>query len=337
MISFVWSSAYPVLAGTGGSENYTIGQIRELKKRGIPSRIITIGFGKEDGRENFPDLDFFDINNKSFLSQTDDTLIFVSEPIAVTTKKQSYVILHIPPHKNKSIDEYRYDIGSKIPIVTSHYAASVWSKVLGIPPGDIPVVYPFASSEFSKINTSTKESETKNILFAGRLTPDKGIYTFMWVMHSEKINRIKCNFLVTDAGSHTPEGRILQKLVESHPNIKVIPSRKNNKDMASLLESVDILVMPTSHNWWREMFGMLSVEGQHAGTRVVASKSGGLPETDCGGVIFVEPDNARALEDGLLEAINLGRLSDSERDIARKKFTIEQSVDKLLNVINYRH
>ena len=103
--------------------------------------------------------------------------------------------------------------------------------------------------------------------------------------------------------------------------------------MAELLASTDIVVMPSSTTWWDEMFGILSIEAQHAGCRVVASNGGGLPETDCGGLILIEPENPRALEQGILDAAEIGRLSDEQRKAASQRFTVEESVNKLLHVI----
>ncbi|QQS18842.1 hypothetical protein IPL68_02160 [Candidatus Saccharibacteria bacterium] len=53
MISFVWPLGEPMLAGTGGSETYTAGHIRELLRRGIAAQVVTIGHGTRDGRKDF--------------------------------------------------------------------------------------------------------------------------------------------------------------------------------------------------------------------------------------------------------------------------------------------
>src|SRR3982750_1342834 len=104
MISFVWSAKNPFLVGRGGSENYTAGQIRELMRRGIPARIITIGFGEDDGRDDFPDITFTALKSKEELAQLDDTLVFVTYPLNVKTKKPSYVILHCAPTTRGEVD-----------------------------------------------------------------------------------------------------------------------------------------------------------------------------------------------------------------------------------------
>jgi D-inositol-3-phosphate glycosyltransferase len=95
----------------------------------------------------------------------------------------------------------------------------------------------------------------------------------------------------------------------------------------------DVVVMPSTNTYWQELFGIVSVEAQHAGCRVVASKSGGLPETNVGGQILVAPDDALSLAKGMAKAIQLGPLTKAERAAAASQFTVEQSVDALLKAI----
>jgi D-inositol-3-phosphate glycosyltransferase len=94
----------------------------------------------------------------------------------------------------------------------------------------------------------------------------------------------------------------------------------------------DIVVIPSNSQYWHETFGIVSVEAQHAGGRVVASDDGGLPETDCGGVVLVQPDNAEALAWGILAAAGSGPVSPAARHDAGARFTVGQSVDSLLRI-----
>jgi glycosyltransferase involved in cell wall biosynthesis len=103
--------------------------------------------------------------------------------------------------------------------------------------------------------------------------------------------------------------------------------------MAALMARHDIVVMPSNSQYWHETFGIVSIEAQHSGCRVVASDDGGLPETDCGGVVLVSPDNAEALAWGIREAIDSGPLSPAARHDAGVRFTVGQSVDALLEVL----
>jgi glycosyltransferase involved in cell wall biosynthesis len=103
--------------------------------------------------------------------------------------------------------------------------------------------------------------------------------------------------------------------------------------MANLMARHDIVVMPSNSQYWHETFGIVSIEAQHSGCRVVASDDGGLPETDCGGMVLVSPDNAEALAWGIREAADTGPLSLATRQDAGVQFTVGQSVDTLLDVL----
>ncbi len=112
----------------------------------------------------------------------------------------------------------------------------------------------------------------------------------------------------------------------------MVGSRKTPAAMAALMARHDIVVIPSNSQYWHETFGIVSIEAQHAGCRVVASDDGGLPETDCGGVVLVKPDNAEALAWGIIKAADSGPVSPAARHDAGARFTVAQSVDSLLNV-----
>jgi glycosyltransferase involved in cell wall biosynthesis len=112
-----------------------------------------------------------------------------------------------------------------------------------------------------------------------------------------------------------------------------MPARKTPAAMAELMAAHDIIVMPSNSQYWHETFGIVSIEAQHSGCRVVASDDGGLPETDCGGIILVKPDDPEALAQGIQTAIAKGSSSIDLRRKAANLFTVEQSVDNLLQVL----
>jgi len=332
MISFVWSAKQPFLAGRGGSENYTAGHVRELMRRGIPTRILTLGFGENDGREDWPDIQFKALQSKEELSELDDTLVFVTYPLDVPTKKQSFAILHCPqqrldpPLKIEALND-------KYVITPSRFAAKLWGKTLRVRPSKLPTAYPFAEDCFSKVERPVRTDGKTKILFAGRLLPDKGIYTLLAALHMDSLKDLDYDITVTDAAGDTEDGQIILGLLKSHPKINVIPARKSPEQMAELMAAHDIVVVPSTNSFWQEIFGIVSVEGQHAGCRVVASNGAGLPETDCGGLVLVKPDDPSALASGLAKAAMLGPLTQAERLYAGTQFTLKTSVDSLLEII----
>jgi len=334
LISFVWPPGTKLPAGTGGSENYTVGQVRELIRRGIPAQVVTVGLGAKDGRNEFVDIPFLSLKTTAQISHLDGVVVFVNEATEVATKEPAFVIMHIPPpgeDKHKSIETM---IRGRTLIATSRYAAKLWSDYTGRNLDDVHIAYPFAESCFStqvRLPNSTKQIR---ILFAGRLSAQKGIYTFMEMLHMSSIrSNVNLVFSITTAGSDKPEGKIIKALVDAHPNLTVIPARKTPAAMAELMAVHDMVVMPSNSQYWHETFGIVSVEAQHSGMRVVASDDGGLPETNCGGVLLVNPNDPDALADGINATIAMGPLSKRVRKHAANLFTVEQSVDNLLLVL----
>jgi glycosyltransferase involved in cell wall biosynthesis len=104
--------------------------------------------------------------------------------------------------------------------------------------------------------------------------------------------------------------------------------------MSALMGEHDIVVMPSTSQYWHETFGIVSIEAQHSGCRVVASDDGGLPETDCGALLLVTPDDAEALAWGIRAAVELGPVAPAVRRSAGARFTVAESVDELLRVLS---
>lgn len=338
MVTFVWYSKFPFLAGAGGTEVFTAGIIRELQKRGIPVQIATIGFGLQDGRTDFPDIPFLALDSADAVADLPGTVIFALDPPPSPRPYPAYFILHCPVWLyEEQGDEYRKALEGRRPIANSKFAAREWERFLGLPTHTIPVVYPFAPRIFSEIVIPPKKTGKIRVLFPNRLNVDKGIYTFMAALHFPALaNDPRFEFTVTGAASHTPQGSIIRRLVEAHPKLTLVPPVKTAEDMAALMAQYDIIIVPSSADYWRETFGMTSVEAQKVGCRVVATSDSGLAETDCGGLTLIKPDSAVALAEGLLKTAKLGRLSKVKRRAAAKKFTVEQSVDQLLTAIDYK-
>jgi glycosyltransferase involved in cell wall biosynthesis len=335
LISFIWSPGNPLPAGTGGSENYTVGQVRELTRRGMAAQVVTVGLGARDGRDGFPGIPFLSVPTLAEVGKLDTTVIFVNEPHTVPTRYPAFLILHNPP----PIRELQRAFASegtreRTLIVTSRYAASLWSKYLDVDVSTISVVYPFAEPSFAAQPRLGREADQTRVLFAGRLSPEKGIYTLLETLHIDIIEQDPAiTFTATTAGADKPQGKIIERLLGAHPRISVVANCKTPATMAALMARHDVVVMPSNSQYWHETFGIVSIEAQHSGCRVVASRDGGLPETDCGGIVLVRPDNAEALAWGIREAADRGPLTAASRRDAAARFTVEQSVDELLDVL----
>lgn len=330
MISFIWPPGAAMLAGTGGSETYTAGQVRELLRRGIDAQVVTIGHGVKDGRKDFADIPFLALKNASDITQLPGTVVFVNRAYDVPTKNKAAIILHYIPPKAVERAQRQAEIKGKTIIATSIYSGQQWALFLDIPYSRLRIVLPFADPIFGNAPRS-KPAKKIRILYAGRLHPEKGIYTILEMMHENIMRKNGHQVSIVTAGQHVEEGKTIAQMLRDYPYARLIPARKSVADMATLLAHSDILLMPSV---FAEPFGMLSIEAQHAGCRVVASNIGGLPETNCGLLTLVEPRNPHALIRGVEQAVALGSATKKERDESKSNFMLDESVDSLLSTLH---
>jgi D-inositol-3-phosphate glycosyltransferase len=330
MISFVWPPGASMLAGTGGSETYTAGHIRELRRRGIDAQVVTVGHGTNDGRKDFADIPFLALEDASGISKLAGTVVFVNRAYDVPTLNKAAIILHYITPGSDQRKQRQADIKDKIVIATSIYNGQHWAVFLNIPYSRIHIVLPFADPIFGNVKHAKSSGKTR-ILYAGRLHPEKGIYTLLEALHERVMRKNGHRVSIVMAGQHVEEGKSIARMLEGYPYARLISPRKQVADMAALLAHSDILLMPSV---FAEPFGMLSVEAQHTGCRVVASNIGGLPETNCGLLTVVEPRNPRALIAGIEKAVALGAATKRERDRARNSFMLDESVDALLKALH---
>ncbi len=336
MISFVWEAGLPLPAGTGGSENYTIGHVRELNRRGVAAQVVTIGLGTADGRDEFTDIPFHAVKAVADVSELDGTVVFVTQFPDVRTREPAYQILHVPPPLRAALrPAAKAQTSNRALIATSRFAAGLWSEFLDVDIATIDVVYPFAEPCFGDEARLPGDPGQVRVLYAGRLSPEKGIYTLLAMLHSDLITADRrITVTATTAGEDKPQGVIIRRLLDAHPGVEVVSSRKTPAAMAALMATHDIVVIPSNSQYWHETFGIVSIEAQHAGCRVVASDDGGLPETDCGAVTLVVPDDAEALATGLQLAIGIGPVTARDRVVASTRFTVAESASALLDVLS---
>src|SRR5580698_2276874 len=145
LISFIWSPGNPLPAGTGGSENYTVGQVRELTRRGIAAQVVTVGLGQRDGRDGFADIPFLSLPTLATVSELDDTVVFVNEAHTTATRHPAFLILHNPPPIRERYRAFAVEGTRELTLIaTSQYAATLWADYLDVDVATNSVVYPFA-------------------------------------------------------------------------------------------------------------------------------------------------------------------------------------------------
>ncbi len=168
MISFIWSPGNRLPAGTGGSENYTVGQVRELQRRGIPAQVVTVGLGADDGRRDFTGVPFLSLPTLAGVGELDGTVVFVNEPHPVATRYPAFLILHNPPPIREREKAFAVaGTRERVLIATSQYAAALWAEYLDVNVSTISVVYPFAEPCFAVQSRPGNDTGKTRVLFAG--------------------------------------------------------------------------------------------------------------------------------------------------------------------------
>lgn len=318
-----------MLSGTGGSETFTAGHVRELVRRGINVQIAIVGPAIKQTKRDFPDLPVIGLTDQDAISNLSGTVIFINQAYDVPTRNKAIIILHCVVPSQVEQHLRKKDTVGKIIIATSVYNAQQWALYLNIPSNKISVVMPFADPIYGNTLRS-KPAKKVRVLYAGRLHPEKGIYTILEMMHLYEMTTLNVSMSLVMAGQHVEEGHVIARMLKGYKYAKLLNPLKTVASMAELLSKTDILLMPSV---FAEPFGMLSVEAQHSGCRVIASSLGGLPETNCGLLSLVEERNPQALITSMSEAIKLGLSTTKERRLTVKEFTLSKSVDSLLTHI----
>jgi D-inositol-3-phosphate glycosyltransferase len=180
------------------------------------------------------------------------------------------------------------DIADRIIAATpAEYAQLHWlygadmDKVAIIPPGvDLERFSPM-SKEMARNIIGVPEGH-KNILFAGRVEPLKGIDTLLKAMalmqkHCPVLAEKLCVCIIGgDPWAETPDAEMARlqemRLELGVENLVSFEGAKDQDDLPNYYAAAEMVVMPSHY----ESFGMVALEAMAMGTPVIASEVGGL-------------------------------------------------------------
>lgn len=173
-----------------------------------------------------------------------------------------------------------------------------------------------------------EESEAVNILFVGRLVPEKGIGDLVWAFSRLREKNKNINLTIVGRGplknnySHLP-GVIL----------KQVPYHKIHQ----LYQKADIFCLPCrTINHWQEQFGMVLVEAMASGLPIVTTSTGAINQVCGPAALYCQPKNPPDLQKTLKRLIynqslpeKLGLLA---RQRAEKYFDHRQVAKKISQI-----
>lgn len=150
----------------------------------------------------------------------------------------------------------------------------------------------------------TRPHKSINILFVGRLVPEKGIIYLL-----KAFSRLEKQYPVhlTVVGKGPLKGYIGKYLTAHNLSKKVTVRTCSYAQMPALYRQSDIFVLPSYKTvYWEEYYGMSLLEAMACGLAVVATECGAIPEVTGGNALLVRQKNSQVL------AWSLARLLDSQ-------------------------
>ena len=149
------------------------------------------------------------------------------------------------------------------------------------------------------------------VLFASRLVPEKGLHVFLEAMELLQKEKVRIRGVVVGGsgfGDSAPTAYVKEMQRRAPSNIK-FESYCSGSALGDRFRSADIFCLPSC---WQEPLGMVALEAMACALPIVATNSGGLPETlSYGGGILVGRESASEL------AAALGLLA-TDADLRRR-------------------
>lgn len=172
-----------------------------------------------------------------------------------------------------------------------------------------------------------KSIDTKSIIgYVGRLEYIKGVDRIPLIFKLIKEYNEDTIFLISGSGKYKKE--VLQKLSEYNINFEYYDSL-THKDLVEFYNRCDCIIVPSR----KDSFCCVGLEAQASGTKVVASKIGGIPE--CLGEFGIFVEDGLKFESRFAEKVILALNTNMDINamIERTKmFTWEREVEQELRI-----
>ncbi|WP_406944929.1 glycosyltransferase family 4 protein [Halobacillus sp. SY10] len=182
------------------------------------------------------------------------------------------------------------------------------------------------NKSISKKKVSTRDS--LKLGYFGQLTSNKGVDSLLKAL-STIPEHIVSDLYICGEG---PEENNLKEISKDN-RIKYLGKLPYDK-VIDIMQQVDLTVVPST---WEEPFGRVIIESYQAGTPVIASKVGGIPEIliDSSKYSFT-PNSPKEITESIIDYYNYSYNDKKDiQDVCIKKseeFNVENMIDKHLNV-----
>ena len=205
---------------------------------------------------------------------------------------------------------------------------------------DLAALAPEQSLCLNRLKTPLGPDSRATVVYAGSLTPQKGVSALLRSAISVIKHRPDTSYLIVGENKHDEYGVLLNELASNHPSLKgriQFVGRQSRERLIEFYGLADLAVVPSLF----EAFGFAALEAMAVGVPVVVTDAGGLPEVvhhrESGLIVPLRKEAAgrRIVDTALLAQVQIELLTD--RDLAyrlaltaRRRVSTEFSVEKMV-------
>ncbi len=181
-------------------------------------------------------------------------------------------------------------------------------------------------------------TKKKEILFVGRLVPEKGVHYYVSAAKLISPNKKDWNFGLIGSyrlGDSKNENSYANKIVREFKSIgqnAKFYGFQSQEFVKEKMKTASIIVIPSI---WEEPFGLVAAEAMSNGICIIASKVGGIPEIIKDNGILIDKINDLKLKKYILNVINNDKIRKNYQKKAWENFKLT-SIISSKNLDNYR-
>lgn len=173
---------------------------------------------------------------------------------------------------------------------------------------------------------------TMLLLYVGRFHPMKNLQALLGMMDILEEKQVDCHLACIGDGE---EAKMVDQAAGSHAAITRLEYLADQEELAEWYSAADLFINAGTH----ETFGLVSLEAQACGTRVLGVRGGGMDETLTGEepLIMAAEPSAAALAEAVMDILDKEDLRDSAIREARRArivrdFSLEVTVGRLIEL-----
>lgn len=194
-----------------------------------------------------------------------------------------------------------------------------------------------ARANTSKCVELGKQYDSKNniiFLYIGRILEVKGIRQLLeaYKIYSRRNTNSKLLIIGEPDGGRAGKrmNKILREYIKSNESIKYLGYVKPS-DLASYRAMADCQIIPSM---WEEAFGLVVLEAMDSNLKIIASKSGGIPEIAKNRITYVRRENIINDLFNAMNSIDKTRLKDGYYSDIVKKYSKEKYCNNIYKAIH---